>query len=206
MLATELQLNHSVELEVTINGKTTTFLSSIKKISNNTVLLSPILINEKLVIFPPEYAISFIYGESDVLFYWKDISLKAVKHKNQIYYYVTLDGKPEIWNRRNSFRIYIGEYMELISFGKEGPKTHNVFIKDISQTGMAFISSEPFFVKHTVRLKLKLFSGQFIHLNAQIVRTQPTNNETEILYGCRFVEKSPLLSKHLMKLQQEQQK
>lgn len=206
MLATELQLNHSVELEVIINGKVTTLLSSIKKIINNNVLLSPILINEKLVVFPPECTISFIYMEGAVVFCWKNISIKAIKYQNKIYHCVTLDTKAEIWNRRNSFRVYIGEEMELISFGKEGPKVHKVFVKDISETGMAFISSHPFVVKHTIRLKLKLFSGQTVQLSAQIVRTQPTSNENETLYGCRFVEKSPLLSKHLMKIQQEQQK
>ena len=204
MLATELQLKHSVEIEVTINGKITTFLSSIEKIVNNTVLLKPILIDGKLVGFPSEYNISFIYMEGAVVFFWKNVSIKAVKYQNKIYHCATLNTKAEIWNRRNAFRIYIGETMSLTSFGENGPVTHEVFVKDISETGMAFISSEPFFINHTVRLKLKIFSGQYIHLGAQIVRTQPTKNESEVLYGCRLVEKSPLLSKHLMKLQKDQ--
>ena len=59
MIATDLQLNHSVELEININGKITTLLSSIEKISNTNVLLSPIFIGGKLVGFPPEYSVSF---------------------------------------------------------------------------------------------------------------------------------------------------
>ena len=61
MLATELQLKHPVEIEVTIHGKITSFLSSIEQIIHNTVLLKPILIDGKLVTFPPQYNISFIY-------------------------------------------------------------------------------------------------------------------------------------------------
>lgn len=204
MLATELQLKHPVEIEVTINGKVTSLLSSIEQIINNMVLLKPMLINGKLVGFPPEYHISFIYMEGAVVFCWKNVSIKAVKYQNKIYHCATLTTKAEIWNRRNAFRIYIGETMTLTSFGENGPTTHEVFVKDISETGMAFITSEPFFVNHTVRLKLKIFSGQYIHLGAQIVRTQPTDKENETLYGCRLVEKSPLLSKYLMKLQKDQ--
>lgn len=206
MIATELQLNHSVEIEVAINGKITTLLSSIKNIINNTILLTPIFIGGKMVGFPPEYEVSFIYMESEVVYCWKNVSIKAVRYQGQIYHCVNLTTTAEIWNRRNAFRVYIGEKMNLISFGNNGPTTHEVFIKDISETGMAFISSEPFFVKHTVRLKLKIFSGQIIQLSAQIVRTQPTETEGEVLYGCRLLERSPLLSKHLVKLQQDQQK
>ena len=206
MIATDLQLNHSVELEININGKITTLLSSIEKISNTNVLLSPIFIGGKLVGFPPEYSVSFIYMEEAVVYCWKNISVKAIQYQGNVYHCVTLLTEAEVWNRRNAFRINVGETMELISFGEGGPKTHKVFIKDISETGMAFISNETFFVKHTIRLKLRIFSGQIVQLSAQIVRTQPTKNENETLYGCRFLEKSHFLSKHLVKLQQAQQK
>ncbi len=206
MIATDLQLNHSVEIEVIINGKITTFLSSIEKISNTNVLLSPIFIGGKLVGFPPEYSVSFIYMEGAVVYCWKNISIKAIQYQGNVYHCVTLLTEAEVWNRRNAFRINVGETMELISFGQGGPKVHKVFVKDISETGMAFISNETFFVKHTIRLKLKIFSGQIVQLSAQIVRTQPTKNEGETLYGCRFVEKSPFLSKHLVRLQQAQQR
>lgn len=207
MIATDLQLNHSVELEVNINGKTTTLLSSIEKISNTNVLLSPIFIGGKLVGFPPEYSVSFIYMEGEGVYCWKNISIKAIQYQGNVYHCVTLLTEAEVWNRRNAFRISVGETMELISFGESGPKTHKVFVKDISETGMAFISNEigTFFVKHTIRLKLKIFSGQIVQLSAQIVRAQPTKNEGETLYGCRFLEKSHFLSKHLVRLQQAQQ-
>lgn len=206
MIAAELQLGHPVEIEVSINGKITTLLSSIEKVINYTILLTPIYIGEKMVGFPPEYQISFIYMEDQLVYCWKNVSIKAVRHQNKIYHCVDLIAEAEIWNRRNAFRVYIGEKMNLISFGKNGPTLHKVLIKDISETGMAFISKEPFFVKHTVRLNLKIFSGQILQLSAQIVRTQPTEKADEVLYGCRLLEKNPLLTKHLMKIQQEHQR
>ena len=208
MIATELQLNHSVEIEVTINGKITTLLSSIEKIINNTILLTPIFIGGKIVGFPPQYEVSFLYMEekTETVYCWKNVSIKAVRYQGEIYHCVSLTTTGEPCNRRGAFRVFIGERMNLISFGTNGPTTHEVFIKDISETGMAFISSEPFSVKHTIRLNLKVFSGQIVPLSAQIVRTQPTDAQGEVLYGCRLLEKNPLLSKYLIKLQQEQQK
>ena len=48
MTAAELQLEHSVELEILMNGKKTTLLSGIEQVIGTTVLLTPIQINGKV--------------------------------------------------------------------------------------------------------------------------------------------------------------
>ena len=48
MTAAELELEHSVELEVMMNGKKTTLLSAVEQIVGTTALLTPIQINGKV--------------------------------------------------------------------------------------------------------------------------------------------------------------
>ena len=67
MTAAELQLEHSVELEVYMNGKKTTLLTSVEQVVGQTVLLTPIQINDKLVGFPPNCVVNLLYvGENQV--------------------------------------------------------------------------------------------------------------------------------------------
>ena len=49
MTVAELELEHSVELEVMMNGKKTTLLSAVEQIVGTTALLTPIQINGKVV-------------------------------------------------------------------------------------------------------------------------------------------------------------
>ena len=108
MTAEELQLEHSVELEVIMNGKKTTLLSAVEQIIGNIVLLTPIQINGKVVGFPPTCVVNLLYVGENQVFSWKNIKLKAVRYDKKIYHSAELAGDAEILNRRGSYRVYIG--------------------------------------------------------------------------------------------------
>lgn len=205
MTAAELQLEHSVELEIMMNGKKSTLLSGIEHIIGNTVLLTPIQISGKVVGFPPDCMVSLLYVEKQV-FCWKNIKLKAVRYEKQVYHSAELVGDAEILNRRGSYRVYVGEQMMLTAFSAKGPKTYMVTLKDISETGMAFFSKDEFDVGRTVRLNFAVKKGAEIPLSSQIIRVQDFENRQDKLYGCKFVEKNNRLISILMHLQQERQR
>ncbi len=206
MTAADLELEHSVELEVMMNGKKTTLLSAVELVLNQTVLLTPIQVNEKLVGFPPNCTVNLLYIGENQVFCWKNVVVKAVKYEKNIYHSVELAGDAEILNRRGAYRVYIGEQMTLTAFSADGPKNYYVNLKDISETGMAFFSKEEFDVGRTVRLTLSIKKGMELPLSSQIIRIQEFENRQDKLYGCKFVEKNNRLVSVLMHLQQERQK
>jgi len=206
MLATELQIEHSVELEILMNGKKTTLVSAIEQIIGNTVLLTPIQIDGKVVGFPPNCSVSLLYVGEKQVFSWKNIQLKAVRYEKKVYHSAELIGDAEILNRRGSYRVYVGEQMLLTAFSANGPKTYRVTLKDISESGMAFFSNEEFDVGRTVRLNFSSKKGGDIPLSSQVIRVQEFENRQEKLYGCKFVEKNNRLIGILMHLQQERQR
>ena len=206
MTIAELQLEHSVELEVMMNGKKTTLLSSIEQIVGQTVLLTPIQVNDKLVGFPPNCTVNLLYVGENQVFCWKNITIKAVRFEKKVYHSAELVGDAEILNRRGAYRVYIGEQMLLTAFSADGPKTYHVNLKDISETGMAFFSKEEFDVGRTVRLTLSIKKGHELPLSSQIIRIQEFENRQDKLYGCKFVEKNNRLVGILMHLQQERQR
>ncbi len=206
MTAAELQLEHSVELEIIMNGNKTTLLSGIEQIVGTTVLLTPIQINGKVVGFPPTCVVNLLYVGEKQVFCWKNIKLKAVRYEKNVYHSAELVGDAEILNRRGSYRVYVGEQMLLTAFSANGPKTYKVILKDISESGMAFFSKEEFDVGRTVRLNFSVKKGTEIPLSSQVIRVQEFENRQDRLYGCKFVEKNNRLVSILMHLQQERQR
>lgn len=206
MTAAEMQLEHSVELEVMMNGKKTTLLTKVEQLVGNTVLLTPIQINNKVVGFPPDCMVNLLYVGENQVFCWKNVKIKAVRYEKGIYHCAELVADAEILNRRGAYRVYVGEQMILTAFSATGPKNYHVILKDISETGMAFFSQEEFDIGRTVRLNFSIKKGQELPLSSQIIRVQEFENRKDKLYGCKFVEKNNRLVGILMHLQQERQK
>jgi len=202
----ELQLNHPVEIEVALNGKQTTLISSIEHKVGESLLLSPIKMNDKVIGFPPECSICLYYIESGKVYRWSNIAIKTVRYEGEIYHSVTINIDAEVLNRRGAFRVYIGERMPLTSFTANGPKKTEVLVKDISESGLAFLSEEEFTIGRTVRLQLKYGENHILQLTAQIVRVQDLENHRDKLYGCKFIERNNRLTGYLMKRQQERQR
>ena len=206
MTAADMQLEHSIELEIFMNGKKSTLLTTVEQVIGQTVLLTPIQINDKLVGFPPNCTVNLLYVGENQVFCWKNITIKAVRYEKNVYHSTELIGDAEILNRRGAYRVYIGEQMLLTAFSATGPKTYHVNLKDLSETGMAFFSKEEFDVGRTVRLHLSIKKGQELLLSSQIIRIQEFDNRQDKLYGCKFIEKNNRLIGILMHLQQERQR
>ena len=206
MTAADMQLEHSIELEIFMNGKKSTLLTTVEQVIGQTVLLTPIQINDKLVGFPPNCTVNLLYVGENQVFCWKNITIKAVRYEKNVYHSTELIGDAEILNRRGAYRVYIGEQMLLTAFSASGPKTYHVNLKDLSETGMAFFSKEEFDVGRTVRLHLSIKKGQELLLSSQIIRIQEFDNRQDKLYGCKFIEKNNRLIGILMHLQQERQR
>lgn len=206
MNTADLEISHSLELEIWINNKKTTLLTKVEKVVDNTVLMTPIRINGQLVGFPPTCTVNLLYPTEEHVYVWVNVQIKAVKFQKEVYHCVTLKEDASTINRRGSYRVYIGEEMLVTTFTNEGPKPLRAMVKDISEGGFAFLSTEEFDIGRTVRLNLHTKKNQELHLTAQIVRQQPGPRNTETLYGCKFRENNPLLSGILMHLQQERQR
>ncbi len=206
MTTAEIQESHSVELEIFMNGKKTTLLTSVEQIVGNKVLLTPIQMNGKVVGFPPDCVVNLLYVEEKHVYCWKGIKIKAIKYENKVYHCAELVAEAELLNRRGAYRVYIGSQMLLTCFTANGPKTIKVLVKDISESGMSFFSQEEFSVGRTVRLHLRVGEKHELQLSSQIIRTQDFEDKIETLYGCKFSEKNPQLTNFLMKIQQEKQR
>lgn len=205
MNLSEMELNHSIELEISIGDNKATMLTTLEQTVAHSALLTPILLNSRIVGFPPNCRVNLIYAENDKVFVWYNVTVKAVRYENKVYHSVELIGDAETMNRRGAYRVFIGEEMEISLFTSEGPKAVRVLVKDLSESGFAFMTSEDIDSGRALRLNLKV-GGGLLKLSGHIVRKQPFEERMEFLYGCKFSEHNNLLASYLMKLQQQRQK
>ncbi len=206
MTISDFTPGQQVKLDITANKAKGSFDAVVALTYKNILLLEPIMIDGKLIGFPQDYTASLNVIVKDVCYAWNNIQVQAVSFKGRHFHAIELFGEAEAKNRRNNFRVPIGEMMNVIYFTESGPKPHHALVKDISETGFAFISAEDFDIGRMVRLNIMLPDKTPLSLSAKIVRNQQSQRASEKLYGCRFSEKNSKLSTFLMQLQREKQK
>ena len=207
MRLTDFTMTHSVELEILHDGQKTTLLTSVEGMIDNSVLLTPIHINGKIVGFPSRLTVNLLYPEDGQVYCWSNIVVKAVRYHGQVYHSVELIGSGIPLNRRGAYRVYIGETKLLYHRSNFGTKIFEVLVRDISETGMCYMSEESFEVGRTVQLQLRLVGGNELNLRAKILwKRENPNRNTTFLYGCKFTGKNKFLNSYLMSIQQEKQR
>ena len=207
MNISDFQPGQVVQLNVKMNEIEGSFESKVSLTHESLLLLEPIYVNGNLVGFPKNCVVDLNYTYESLFYIWRNIKIQTIMYKKQYYHAAELIGDAEVVNRRNNFRVYIGEEMDVSYFTDKGPKAIHTLIKDISETGFAFFSTDPFQIDRVVRLNIPMRDRSILHLSAKIVREVPPNEEGgPTLYGCKFVERNGKLSSWLMKLQREKQK
>lgn len=207
MKLTDMEMAHSVELEIYHDGRKTTLITSVEGMIHNSVLLTPIHLDGKIVGFPPKLTVNLLYPDNDHVYCWSNITVKAVRYHGRIYHSVELLGSAIVLNRRGAYRVYIGEDKILYYRRNTVAKMYEVLLRDLSETGMCYMSTEHFEVGRTVHLQLRLSNGSELTLRAKILwKRENPNRSTTYLYGCKFMDKSKLLAGYLMSVQMEQQK
>lgn len=205
MTIADLAEHSVVTLVVTMGMKSRDLTTTIAQVNPDYILLEPILIDGKTVGFGSSCTIDLVYVEEPAVFGWRSVSLSLTKTKGKVYYKIPLSEEAQPYNRRNAFRVYIGETMQIFVFQHTGPKPFDVLVRDISETGFGFISKEKYDVSRTVRFTIPLTDRKSLALAAKIVRREFDEEKQTYSYGCKFAESSASLSGYLMQRQRERQ-
>ena len=198
----DLPVGAEIELEVKYNGQCVNFQSQVVDVIENSVLINPIIVDEKTLGFTDSNQVNFIYISEDKVFVWNHIDVILIKYNGNMYHKADLSGDGVPYNRRNSYRMYIGEDMPLHINTSRGSSTINVLVKDVSETGVAFITEEDLSIGRVFRLKLK-DNNRLINLSGVIVRKEYLDHLGSFLYGCKFNEYNTVLGGYIARKQNE---
>lgn len=199
----DIPIGTSIELEIRFNGHFMSFRSEVNLIVKNSMLISPITVNDQTIGFDEDCLMHLIININKKVYLWNDITIKLVKYNDSIYHKIDISGEGKPYNRRDAFRIYIGEDMPIYINTTTGPLALSVLVKDISETGVAFITKEELETERTIRLKLK-DHHHIISLSGMIIRKEFLPHLNSYLYGCKFIEKNNKLGGFIARRQGEQ--
>lgn len=202
MLIDDIPNGASIELDVRYIGRTMSFNSEVILVINNSILISPIIVNEQTIGFNDNCRVNLIVKIEGKVFLWDNVTVKLVKYDGIIYHKIDIFGEGKPYNRREAYRMYIGEDMPIYINTSSGPLSVSVLVKDLSETGVGFISKEDLDLDRTIRLRLK-DNHSIISLSGIIVRKEYLPHLDSFLYGCKFNEKNNRLGNYIARKQGE---
>lgn len=203
MLIDEIPNGANIEIEVRYCGHSMSFNSEVVLLYQNSILINPIAVNERSVGFNDKCRINLIVKVDGKVFLWENVDIRLVRYGGNIYHQISMEGEGKPYNRREAYRMYIGEDMPIYINTAQGPHAISVLVKDISETGIGFITKEELDIDRMIRLKIKDFNN-IIVLSGVIVRKEYLSHLDSYLYGCKIKERNNKLGKFIARKQGEQ--
>lgn len=202
MKVTEIPKGAAITIVATYEDKKVVFESKVMLVSENILLIPPITYNNKTIGFNKNFMIDIHYVENEKLYRFPDVTITLVRYGQALFHKIQTENEGSIYNRRGDYRVYIGQDMHIITHNAKGASDHTVILKDISLSGFAFISREPFNIERTVRLKFR-DERLVLDIPGKIVRADWNEHIHSTVYGCKITVSLPVLGRYLIIKQRE---
>ncbi len=187
MLLHNLPENSKIILELNMNGQKYEFPSTVLIRENGFILTEPVRINDKILSFGTSgnIKVSLINIRQDKSpMVWKSVGITVVLNKGKSYYKIIAGGEGYEMNRREAFRLFIGvKGVAQIGINR---KALDVIVKDISETGFSFVTSENIDKVVNMPIRLVFADGGTTYSLMGLVVRKVEIDETKILYGCKL--------------------
>lgn len=154
---------------------------------NNKYIIIPSILENNQVVDPNTLSeVEIIYTVKDGIFLFEATSLEISVYQGMRVYLVSSDEDINRQNRREAYRVFIGELVK-INITTEDGKKKNIegIVKNISVTGMGIISKHEFEIGTTMSV-LYEFEGIYFHLLGEVIRKEKIHRYKAYSYGCMF--------------------
>lgn len=134
----------------------------------------------------------------EVPIYFKNVSITKTKYEGKVYHCISSEMVGVKLNRRNSFRVFVGEKGEAMEL--TGGGRYEVTVKDVSSTGIAFVARNAddslFQSGDHVHIIFEDTTAYFkIDVVARVVRILKI--EAGTLFGCAFTRLYPQIDRYV---------
>ena len=204
MLLQEMPVDNKIIIELSIKGQKFEFPSKVVSQENNSIFIEPIRINGKVLTFNASESIAInivMIRENKSPMVWKGIGVACVHEKSGSFYKITASGEGFEINRRGAFRLFVG--ISGVAQLGINRKAVDVIVKDVSENGFSFVSSED--MENVINMPVRLVFNDFnknYSLMGIIVR-KVIINETKVLYGCQLSVNNSQLEQYINQKQRQ---
>ena len=204
MLLQEMPVDNKIIIELSIKGQKFEFPSKVVSQGNNSIFIEPIRINGKVLTFNASESIAInivMIRENKSPMVWKGVGVACVHEKSGSFYKITASGEGFEINRRGAFRLFVG--ISGVAQLGINRKAVDVIVKDVSENGFSFVSSED--MENDINMPVRLVFNDFnknYSLMGIIVR-KVIINETKVLYGCQLSVNNSQLEQYINQKQRQ---
>lgn len=210
MFLQELDVESKITILVRIGSQTLAFDTQIEDVLEDGILAEPIYRNDKLVGFKTKgliITLQICNKSDDKVYEFTNADILNVKTKDgKVHHKISCKSEGRQINRRTAVRVWLG--MEGVAQLGINKTAYNVIVKDISVSGISFISHKNMNVGagtmahitfHDAEAKVKFSLGSIIVRVADM-------EDGRVLYGCRLNQESPAIAKYVADKQREKLK
>ena len=200
MKLSEIAADSIINVVVSKEDSSISLTTTMAFYDEDILFVNPFMYEDSLVSFDvPDLTVDMmVVRENEVPYYWKRVHIGLMKVDGNTYHAISSRHTGVRLNRRNSFRVFVGEQGSACEL--RGGDTLPVIVKDISATGIGFLLQG---------VNEDIFSpGDQVHINyidkeerfgidvvGRVVRSFET--EKGILYGCSFSKVYPQINKYV---------
>ena len=197
MKLTEMEAGSKIIMHIGMNGQFMDFPTVVAQPQETSIIAEAIRVNGKVLGLQSENISVdlMLLREEKAPVMWKNVRCSMMTLDSVMHYRVTAFAEGYEANRREAFRVFVGK--DGIAQLGMNRKPENVIVKDVSETGFSFISSDDLenFINSPVRL---VFSDMELNLSLMgIVVRKVEVDENKKLYGCKLSVDNHELSRYI---------
>lgn len=184
----ELEAGTEIDIEVKMQQNKWTFHSVIRQMVKGVALMEPLFNDGKILNLSGEStAISVVVKlqEGEIPIQFRGCVAKNIRTKGAVWLALTCHNPGKRINRRNVFRVFVGEKGTVDLIGRS--KSISVTVRDISIMGFSFVTNTSEWDDETSRVLLR-FKGRYgeeMQIQGIVVRREELEREMMVV-GCRI--------------------
>lgn len=187
-----------------MKGQSLDFPTVVSTVENDHILAEPVRIDGKIVGFAGDgVRLDLIFIRQDKPpFIWKNIRCLTVMSGGAVRYQIIAFSEGYEMNRREAFRLFLG-INGIVQMGLNR-KAMEVIVKDVSETGFSFVSTED--IEQVINMPARLV---FMDLNRNyslmgLIVRKVIIGPNKILYGCHLTVRNQELNRYITEKQRQQ--
>ncbi|MHB8129238.1 MAG: PilZ domain-containing protein [Mobilitalea sp.] len=152
------------------------------------IVIPSILENNQVVDPSGLSEVEIIYTVKDGIFHFESIELETSMYQGMRVYLASSDNETARVNRREAYRVFIGELVKINVMDENGVKKDlEGVLKNISVLGMGLILKNELEIGTTMSI-IYNYEGLNMHLLGKVVRKEKVKRYKAYQYGCLFKE------------------
>ncbi len=204
MTFTEARAGDNLIIQIAFGKQTMDLPSKIVGVKRDNLIVDIIYLDKKMLnLASNNIRINLmLIREGKVPIVWKNVTCKIIKENEQSYYQITSYSEGYENNRREAFRLFIGnDGVAQVGINK---KALEVIVRDVSENGFSFVTSTDVTMAVGEPVRLVFIDLDITFSLMGIVVRKVNVNEKEVLYGCKLSVKNNKLLKYINDKQRQE--